>query len=123
MNTYIRNLYESTEMRMLRWMMGVTMKDKIRSEEIRRHAGVERIHDVMRRNRLRWYGHVKRKDGDDWVKSCMDFEFDGTRGVGRPMNSWEGTVKDDLAAMNIDGDEWQDRKRWRLLIHGDQQPG
>ena len=123
MNTYIRNLFESTEMRMLRWMMGVTMKDKMRSEDIRRHAGVENIHHVIRRNRLRWYGHVQRKDENDWVKSCMNIEFDGIRGVGRPVNTWEATVKDDMKAMNIDGSEWQDRKRWRALIHGDQQPG
>ena len=123
MNAYIRNLFESTEMRMLRWMMGVSLKDNMRSEEIRRHAGVENIHAVMRRNRLRWYGHVQRKDDDDWVKSCMNIAFDGRRSVGRPTTTWETTVKDDMNALNIDGSEWQDRERWRALIHGEQQPG
>ena len=104
-------------------MMGVSLKDNMRSEEIRRHAGVENIHAVMRRNRLRWYGHVQRKDDDDWVKSCMNIAFDGRRSVGRPMTTWETTVKDDMNALNIDGSEWQDRERWRALIHGEQQPG
>ena len=29
---------------------------------------------VLAVNRLRWYGHVLRKDDDDWVKKCMDYE-------------------------------------------------
>ena len=123
MNGYIKNLFESTEMRMLRWMMGVSLKDKMRSEDIRRHASVEDIHKVMRRNRLRWYGHVQRKDDSDWVKRCMNFEFDGTRGAGRPRNTWKVTVKEDMKAMNIEEGEWKDRKRWRARIHGNQQPG
>ena len=31
--------------------------------------GIEKISDVMRRSRLRWMGHVLRKEGNDWVKS------------------------------------------------------
>ena len=65
MNGYIKNLFESTEIRMLRWIMGVSLKDKMRSEVMKKHAGVEDIHRVMRRNRLRWYGHLQRKEDGD----------------------------------------------------------
>ena len=105
MSKYILDLFESTEMRMLRWMMGVSLKDKMRSEDLRRHAGVENIHKVMRRNRLRWYGHVQRKEDGDWVKKCMNIEFDGTRGAGRPRNTWRATVREDMKAMNIEDRE------------------
>ena len=30
--------------------------------------GIEKISDVMRYSRLRWMGHVLRKEGNDWVK-------------------------------------------------------
>jgi len=33
----------------------------------------------LQQNRLRWYGHVLRKDGDDWVKKCMEYEVEGPR--------------------------------------------
>jgi len=39
---------------------------------------------VLQQNRLRWYGHVLRKDDDDWVKKCMEHEVDGPRPRGRP---------------------------------------
>jgi len=29
---------------------------------------------VLQQNRLRWYGHVLRKDDDEWVKKCMEYE-------------------------------------------------
>ena len=31
---------------------------------------------VLQQKRLRWYGHVLRKDHDDWVKKCMEHEVD-----------------------------------------------
>lgn len=72
---------------------------------MKKHAGVEDIHRVMRRNRLRWYGHLQRKEDGDQVKMCMNFEFDGTRGAGRPRNTWKATVKEDMKAMNIEEGE------------------
>ena len=49
------------------------MKDRRTSEESRRMVGVEPITTVIRSGRLRWYGHVKRKSNEDWVKKCMEF--------------------------------------------------
>ena len=41
--------------------------------------GVDLIISVLQRNRLRWYGHVLRKEDNDWVKKCMEYEVEGTR--------------------------------------------
>ena len=48
-------------MQMIRWMCGVSMKDRMTSEELRILVGVEPITTVIRSGRLRWYGHVMRK--------------------------------------------------------------
>ena len=53
---------EVPEMKMLRFAMEVTKKDKIRNEYIRSTVKVERLGMKMRKGRLRWYGHVMRKD-------------------------------------------------------------
>jgi len=37
---------------------------------------------------LRWYGHVLRKEDNDWVKKCMEYEVEGTRPRGRPKKTW-----------------------------------
>ena len=51
---------EVAEMKMLRFAMGVTRKDKIRNKRIRSTVKVERLGMKMREGRLRWYGYVMR---------------------------------------------------------------
>ena len=46
---------------MIRWMCGVSMKDRRTSEEMRGLVGVEPITTVIKSGRLRWYEHVMRK--------------------------------------------------------------
>ena len=53
---------EVAEMKMLRFAMGVTRKDKIRNDHIRSTVKVERLGMKMREGRLRWYGHIMRRD-------------------------------------------------------------
>ena len=59
---------ERTEMRMLRWIPGLTLRDRKRSDDIRRILGVACITDKVREARLRWYGHLQRREEDDCVK-------------------------------------------------------
>ena len=47
-------------MQMLRWMCGISMKDRMTSEELRRLVVVEPITTVIRSGRLICYGHVMR---------------------------------------------------------------
>jgi hypothetical protein len=68
---------ETTDMRMIRWMCGVSLRDRVPSEELRAWVGVETIRDVCRKNRLRWFGHLERKGDDDWVKRCTSLEVVG----------------------------------------------
>jgi len=53
------------------------------SKELRERLGIDDIALVLQQNRLRWYGHVLRKDDDDWVKKCMEYEVEGPRPRGR----------------------------------------
>jgi hypothetical protein len=41
------------EMRMLRWVSGVTKEDSIRNEYVKGNIGVASVMDKMRENRLR----------------------------------------------------------------------
>jgi len=42
--------------------------------ELRKRLGIDDIILVLQQNRLRWYGHVLRKEDNDWVKKCMEYE-------------------------------------------------
>ena len=48
----------------------------------------------MRRSRLRWFGHVVRKDDQQWVRKCVDFMVDGSDARGRPRKSCFECVND-----------------------------
>ena len=56
---------ERNENVILRWLCGVTLRDKVPKAELRRRLGIEGVVEVMRRGRLRWFKHVKRKEVDD----------------------------------------------------------
>jgi hypothetical protein len=45
---------ETTEMRMIRQMCGVSLRDKKTNAELRDRVGVEVKSEVCRRSRLRW---------------------------------------------------------------------
>ena len=53
---------EVAELKMVRWALGVTRKDKIRNEYVRGNAKIAKLGDKLRNARLRWYGHVKRRE-------------------------------------------------------------
>ena len=53
---------EVAEMRMLRWMCGITKLDKIRNERIRRTTKVGEITKKVQERRLKWYRHVMRRE-------------------------------------------------------------
>ena len=94
---------QRAEMRMVRWMCGVKLKDRLPSKELRERLGVDDIAFILQQNRLRsvrWYGHVLRKD-DDWVKKCMEYEVEGLTPRGRPKMTWKEVVREDCQARKL----------------------
>ena len=70
---------EVAEMKMLKFAMGVTRKDKIRNEHIRSTVKVEPLGMKMTEGRLRWYGHVMRRDQEYAGRKMMEMELPGKR--------------------------------------------
>ena len=68
---------EVAEMKMLRFAMGVTRKDKIKNEYIRRTVKVERLGMKMREGRLRCYRHVMRIDQEYVGRRVMEIKLPG----------------------------------------------
>ena len=77
-----------------------------------------RRHCVVRRGRLRWFGHLERKSVDDWVSACRGLVVEGARGRGRSRKTWEQCVRDDMKLLGLHP-EWAIFKdMWRDLIWG-----
>ena len=67
------------EMIMVTWMCGISLKDRMSSRELLDPLGIVGVAEVVRRCRLRWYGHVERKNGVGWVSKCRDLTVAGFR--------------------------------------------
>ncbi|KAK3544385.1 hypothetical protein QTP86_010144 [Hemibagrus guttatus] len=62
---------EVAELKMLRFSLGVTKLDRIRNEYIRGTAHVGHLGDKVREARLRWFGHVQRRENfQNTVRVC-----------------------------------------------------
>jgi len=77
-------------------MYGFKLKDRFPNKELRERLGMNNIALVLQQNRLQWYGHVLRKEYDDWVKKCTEYaeergdwktKEDLERGCGKGLSS------------------------------------
>ena len=107
---------EVAEMKMLRFAMGVTRKDKIRNEYIRSTVKVELLGMKMREGRLRWYGHVMRRDQEYVGIKMMEMELPGKRRRGRPKRIFVDVVKEDMGEVGAKEMNVEDKKVWRMMI-------
>ena len=48
------------------------------------NSGLEPVSLMIKKSRLRWFGHVERKYDNDWVKHCITWEVEGIRQRGCP---------------------------------------
>ena len=103
----------TTEMRMLHGILGVSRREHMRNEDIRRILHITPIDKVMRGGRLRWFGHVQRRDADNVTRRVMELAIPGARLRGRPKKTWHHQIKDDTTAVGVTEDVALDRNEWR----------
>ena len=101
-------------MRMLRWMCRVTKLDKIRNERIRITKVWELAKKVQER-RLKWFGHVMRREEHYVGRRAMEMKVQGRRKRGRPKIGWLDKVKDDIKEKGLSADEVHERATWRRM--------
>ncbi|XP_063600670.1 uncharacterized protein LOC134776847 [Penaeus indicus] len=118
-------ILEATERRMLRRIKGVTLRE--RSTDIRRELGVSDTNDKVKEIRMRWYGHVKRREGHP-AKVAMESIVPGRGPRGRPKKRCRDNVKEDMSHFGVRPEEALERETWRRKIRAadparrDQQP-
>jgi len=107
-----------TEMSMIRRMCGVKLNERKKIEKLRELLGLELVSLMIKKSRLRWFGHVERKDDNDWVKRCITWEVEGIRQTGRPKKTWWNCVKNDMESLGLSQKDAQSRYKWRRRIKG-----
>ena len=93
----------TTEMRMLRGILGVSRRDQMQNEEIQRILHLSLIDELMRSGRLRWFGHVQRTDENNITRRVMALAIPGTRRWGRPKKTyvWHQQIKEDMTGVGV----------------------
>src|SRR5437867_2467201 len=99
-------------------MSGVTLKDRRKSEDLRRGLGIESVDSVVSRGRLRWFGHVERKETNDWVSKCRNLEVEGGVRKGRDRKIWMECVTADMKKVGLRKEDAQNRSLCSSSIVG-----
>ncbi|KAK3540096.1 hypothetical protein QTP70_025804 [Hemibagrus guttatus] len=107
---------EVAELKMLRFSLGVTRLDRIRNEYIRGTAHVGRLGDKVRETRLRWFGHVQRRESEYIGRRMLDMELPGRRQRGRPKRRYMDGINEDMKLVDASVEDAEDRDRWREMI-------
>ena len=111
----LEDLLLRSDRRMIRLMCGVTLRMRVPSEDLLLNAGLVDIRQVIKRNRLRMYGHVARRDEDEPLGKIINLEAPGRRPPGRPKKSWNKNVDEDLTEIGATREEALDRDTWRAI--------
>jgi len=59
-----------------------------------------------------------RKEDNDWMKKCMEYEVEGAR-RGRPKKTLTEIVQKDCQARKLNMEDAMDRNWWRMQIKHD----
>ncbi|KAK3882552.1 hypothetical protein Pcinc_013084 [Petrolisthes cinctipes] len=118
---------EVFEMRCLRAIMGIRRIQRVTNEHIRRELNVnETITEIIRRKRLKWFGHTMRRPPESYIRRAYWGDFTARRPRGRPPKRWKDQIPEDLGlplhrceemALNR-GDWWEGAVRGRRRARG-----
>ena len=86
--------------------------------ELRGRLDIVGISELAKRGRLAWFGHLERKNENDWMSMCRHMEVDGSRGRGRPVKTWQEVISCDMKKCGMRKEMAQDRVLWRRGILG-----
>ena len=97
-------------------MVRCKKKKKKPSSDLRTRMDISSIEDVIRYNRLRWFGHLQRMDEEKWPRKILNFEVNGSYSQGRPRKKWFDNIRSDLDKLRLSASLAQDRSKWRNAI-------
>ena len=90
--------------------------DNIRNEYIRGTAQMGRFGEKTREARLRWYGHVLRKDDGYIGRRMLRMDLPGKRKRRRPKRRFMDVMKKGMAEVEVTEEDIEDRSNWRWKI-------
>jgi len=110
---------QRAERAMVRMMCGVKLRDKCGINKLMALVGLsEDIVTLVGKSRLRWYGHVMRREEEVGIRKVLEVEVPGVVGRGRPKMGWREQVEKDMLRTGLQSVDVCDRTRWRRGVLG-----
>ena len=111
---------ETFEMRCLRAILGVTLRDRTSNGKVRSSLQITNtITEVIKKKRLRWFGHVTRKPPEHLVYQAYRQDFQKTRPRGRPPKKWTTQIREDTGVPLATAErKASNRRGWRSAVQG-----
>ena len=106
---------EATEMRILRNMCKILLKEQRRNDDIRKLAGVVKISEKVQEGRLRWLGYAMKREPESGVRRAYETLVKTKRSRGRQKLRWRDVVHRDMKQKRIVDGTWKDRNQRRKV--------
>ena len=105
----------------LRRILGISWRDRISNEEVRRRTDQPPLTDIIRTTRLKYFGHIARANPSmDHSRalraSVAPLPRDWNRRAGRPRLTWLRTVESFNIGLATAYHRAQNRQAWSKLI-------
>jgi len=110
------------EMRCYRKILGISYKEHVTNDEVRRRIQQaigphDDLLTVVKKRKLRWYGHVSRSSG--LAKMILQGTVKGARRRGRQRKRWEDNIREWTGLTFAESQRVvEDRTRWRGVVSG-----
>ena len=65
---------------------------------------------------IRWYSHVLRKEDENVIVKALKFEVSGSRGRGRPKQTWKKQVENEIKKNGLGKEDACDGTKWRGIV-------
>ena len=70
----------------------------------------------MSKSRLRWYGHVKRREQHNVCRRTLEAMPPAKRKRGRPRLRWMDCVRNDMKIIGVTENDASNRENWRRRV-------
>ena len=98
-------------------MCSTKLMEKKRVEDLMEMLGLkETVVQIAKQNKVRWYGHMLRRDDGHVLRKALEFEVKGKRKRGRPKKTWKMQVEKESKSVGLEKEDAMNRVRWRVGV-------
>ena len=99
------------------WTTGKTKLDKIPNTITRSKMKTAPIGEKIKTQRLRWFGHLERRDETHIGRIVEKMKIEGKGLRGRPQKRWMDCIVQDLKSCGVKREDALNRDLWRMRTH------